>query len=522
VSGILEKPLAGKVEKEAVVPLLAGLVILVVYLFISWPEAWVGNFSDSVDYLLLADQLNPWIDQHHRYTGSSRFPPLYPLLLGLTGVDADHLRLAQFVTTTIWLLALAVMYRCARQLGAGSYLSSALTLNYALLPATLVMSFLLLSESLSLLIILISVLLLDRPSDRSNLTLGVLAIALAILARTAAIALLPALAIYLLARPTISKRPWLFLLAAVPPVLRIAISSTRDGGHGYLTLLIDHYRNRDFSDVASELAHATQDLVTQWLAMLGSAPIWLQGVWLLLGGIGMLGALLRLRRFELGPWFLFGYLALIVIWPYPHERARLLHMATPLILLYSIGGWRTILVWARQHRPRMAETSLAAALLLPTLLAVPILTRLLQPVPEALIPYTRTADWVSEQPMEERLAKMESFHRLVIASQAIGDYLSPDDCVYAVFTNIVMFYAEVQAVEPPGQATGLEDFPVCDHFLFFARGGTQRHEEPGYPMSVVGSQVRPLFVSWQPSPQGQKAMVVLAVKQTMEEPPVDN
>ena len=118
----------------------------------------VGFLSDDAIFLMLAEIYSPWyaaqLPVFDFLLQHNRFPPLYPLLLGLFGVDSDSFYLASLFTVIFFNLSLIAIYFWLRR-NQQTRLHSILTLFIlVLLPSTHIFIYELWSEFLYILLFL--------------------------------------------------------------------------------------------------------------------------------------------------------------------------------------------------------------------------------------------------------------------------------------------------------------------------------------------------------------------------------
>src|SRR5689334_7527299 len=98
---------------------LVAILAVVAPLYFVW--AWsdrLGHLGgDAAYYLMMAHTYAPYLQHDPVYAAaaaSSRFPPLYPLVLALFG-GANSLPIAQAITVASLILALCVLYAWQKQ-----------------------------------------------------------------------------------------------------------------------------------------------------------------------------------------------------------------------------------------------------------------------------------------------------------------------------------------------------------------------------------------------------------------------
>lgn len=338
-----------------------GVVALFLALFLvaGWrarrPLAIRG--SDELIYVGLSHSLEHGEYRDNFLVGSpphTKYPPAYPLWLipvrHLTGESVDGIELFNLVLAAG---ALLLLYGVARRL-LGSALAGALLFLLATTPVLLDWSSSVMSESLFL-ILSTGSLVAAFTADRKGGSAGPAMIGawLAFLTRTAGLALIGALGVWLLRR----RRPtelWTFAIGSAVVVggwfgytwlapgglLGLsyendlaAIGSTQGGGGGALGALVSLVTQAS----RTALYYATQTLpVSLALPTLRGTIVdnlvW-QGVTAVLLGVG--GFALR-RTWRPAVWYLVFYGAMVVVWPWSYNR--LLVPILPLLFFTLLFG----------------------------------------------------------------------------------------------------------------------------------------------------------------------------------------
>jgi len=99
-------------SKHTIIGLLALTFIATAYYLWTWSDVLAHFGGDNAYYLLTANYLSPYSSANpvaSYYSGISQYPPLYPLLLALSG-GGESLLMAHIVTTTFFCIVTGDLY----------------------------------------------------------------------------------------------------------------------------------------------------------------------------------------------------------------------------------------------------------------------------------------------------------------------------------------------------------------------------------------------------------------------------
>ena len=368
--------------------LLALLAVAAPLLFAFNSQDRLASFGDdSASYLTLAHYFSGSrgnLDAAAWAAHQSNFPPLFPILLWLTGGAGDF-RVAYAVVAACAVLALPLVYRhAAAELG-GPGAGLAVTALFLLMPTAWISVKGILSESLYLLLVMAAVVhfgrrvAVERATSLDLLVFGTL-VACATLTRVLGIALLLAYVAWL-ARRAVSLRR-LPAMRELLPALPVAV------------LLGLWYGLRPRAEVDG-YGRTGQQIVGKWIAdpagMLHSAADFFSSAWIgsftaeaavspqaraviaIAGAAALGGVLLRVARNRLDGWFLLLSLGVLFPWVFtPDNTRRLLYPLIPLLLVCAAD----FLLWATEHlalKARSRALLLGAAALMTVAFTLPAL-----------------------------------------------------------------------------------------------------------------------------------------------------
>ena len=314
-----------------------------------WQEVLATLSDDSVSYLTLARRLSPfsadplsapWAKYY------SHYPPLFPLVLALTGGAQDFLT-AHLGVGACALLALPLVYRHAALRLGSTGAGVLLALLFLMSPSAWISILGILSEPLYLFLSLAALAFHEWRLDANGssadyLTFGFL-MAAAFLTRSAGVALIVAYALHV-AVGAIGRRqrPAPSTLIALAPVLALAAL--------WLALRptpeADNYRQtfqfllQRWSSETGRLFSLSGDaLFGGWVSSFSGDSQVRPAVQLAFGALGFLGiagALLGALRNRLDAWYVLASLAMTLLWVFPEDNMRrLLYPLLPLLLVHA-------------------------------------------------------------------------------------------------------------------------------------------------------------------------------------------
>jgi hypothetical protein len=366
---------------------VAAVVAIGLWAFNSFP---VGVLHDDAVYVILAKSLAT--HQGYRYLNlpgtpaATHFPPGYPTLLSLLWLASPSLPVSIVLFKIVNVAFLAVItVQCRRllrdQLGFGSRASAALALLAAASVPVLIMSALVMSETLFLAVVMCGLVAAGRslrPPQSKALLVGAAAVAaLSVLVRTNGVALVGALVIALLTHRRWRDAgiavafalavivPWQLWTAAhadeVPMTLQGAYGSygrwigraLGDNGTFFVARTIASNVGRTAATLSAAIAPVTA-FVPRAAALV---------VLVLLIAAGARTMWIRARVALL---FTILYMAIVFVWPV--EPARYIWGVWPLLFFLPVAGVRAIWEWrpaanaARQARTAMLAASIAAGI----------------------------------------------------------------------------------------------------------------------------------------------------------------
>jgi hypothetical protein len=507
-------PHAGDRRRRGIAALSA--VLLVALAVHGWIAAWdhsATTFSDSIDYLFMADFYRALahggdLEAARAHYGATRFPPLFPLLLGLAGGGTRHLHTAAIVSNAIAVLAVLAVWCWVRAERRDAVPAALVACALVLFPWHFLLNLTPVSEPLGILLCATAFALLARaPVEPARLLAAALVIGLAPLARTALLPLCIAFPLWLALRPeTRWRQAWLPVLVAWLPFALWTLYRRSLGAEQYTS----HLSAGQFAAAGMSWPSVLwqQPLRLLEASMYGwgmpDEPAWMFAASLLFAGLALAGCLLRLRRNRLDAWFVAGYLALVLIWPFPAEHTRFVVAVFPFLLVGAYTACES--ACARFRRP---ASWLPPAILggLVLLLSAPAWIRYAHraalPVPDELLGEKREPSFFLLPTDREALAVMEINGRSRFLLQDADARLPASACLYASPPQLARLYARRRTIAYPAgldadTGAARRRLAECDYFFVGGLKSRAYGIAPGYPERSLQGWTEPLLVSRMP------------------------
>jgi hypothetical protein len=417
------------------------------YLAWTWSDGIGQLGGDCGSYLMMAEHYSPHggasLAHLEAATYTSRFPPLYPMLLAWTG-GAASLLAAHQVTTLCLLLALVPLY--AWGLAAGLDRRTALLppLLLLVLPGTWTLALTIESEFLYLGLSLLALWLMAlyrAGGGRELLFCAALAVSAALLARSIGFTLLPAL---LLAGWRARRRELLpaLLLALLPALAWGLLHQVRTS---YTEVLARSYGGGQlWSAVRAQLA---TELPALWGGFRDNftfpGNLALGSLAAFVGVSSLVAALWRLRRLEPDAVYALGNLGVLGLWPYPEEAWRFLWVLLPIFFVQILLLGRSL------RRPKVLAPLVAAAVLAMALPQVAEAAQRRLAARASDIPGAGTfIDWYG-QDADLSANTVGAQVSIIGAIQSLEQALPADDCVISVRPDLIGYFGRVRSVSAP-------------------------------------------------------------------------
>ncbi len=509
--------------------LSAGVVLLLAAVVYGWIVAGAEvttGFSDSVSYLVMADFYRAWI-RGDDVTGalahyqSTRFPPLFPLLLGLSGAGVDSQWMAYVVTAACSIGAVAATWWWVRGETGRPTAAAGCAIALALYPGFFLLTIYPASEPIALVLTLVAFALAEKvPRRPSMLLVAALIIGVSPLARMASLALVAAFSVWLvLQRPVPIRQALLSLVAAWSPALAWLGYRAAVPTETYL----HEFEYAGFPSTLSalppwlgeQLRSIVASLNNNWGAARWGFVDWLTAALL---PVVVAGAISRLRRGKIDAWYALAYVTLIILWPFPEEMERFVLLLFPVFCLYAIVGLQVIRTMI-ERRARVSQWRIGGGALMAFFLVaagpawVRIAHRAAMPVEPELVPDRLNRPFFELDSDAFALFFLEATTRTRHAAASVADFVGDDDCVYAIRPSVIRSSSHVEAFPyqypPPDSAEGMAAFPLCEYHFITWSSTRQLKQPPYYPLDELAENVEPLFASYIETEDGQVLVAAL-------------
>ncbi|MEO5693173.1 MAG: hypothetical protein ABIQ72_08625 [Usitatibacter sp.] len=370
---------------------IAALLALAAALLVAfaWQEGLASLSDDSASYMVLAQAIAganpaivPWVGYH------THFPPLFPLLLALTGGSTD-LRIAHLAVALLAACGAGLAYRFVLRDSSNRAIAFAVAAAFLLCPTAWVSAKGILSEpmflcaSFACLVYFQGRLEGGRGTSMQWLLFGAM-LAAAVLTRVVGATLVAAVVVHL-AMTSIAqrKRPAFIALAfaLLPPVILVGAwlalkpIAAQDSYERVSTAMAQSW----YLSPGLMAEFSLKSIFAGWLAtftadaQVGNVA---RVVAALCGVLALAGMLVRLGRNRLDAWYVLISLAVIFGWVFSEDNTRrLLYPLLPLLLFYA--GFAIHWFLARYKLQEHSPKAIAAAALLLALISVPAMLLLL-------------------------------------------------------------------------------------------------------------------------------------------------
>jgi hypothetical protein len=432
------------------------LAVAAGYLYWSWSTILGGFGGDNANYLLMAQYYSPFsaASAPALHVGStSIYPPLFPILLGL--FDGGHsLLVAHLVTTGCLIIAFMLFYRWLKIEKIDTHIRLWSLIALALLPGIYFQTLSIHSENLYLVLTtaaLLSLSIAQHHKSQRQILFTIFFISAAYLTRTAGIALILAALTWLWLHRA-PQRVWFSLLLISPVLIWSQIGNT--SSTNYWQYLLNGYHNP--AGIADQIVVQSRYLFEGWKVNFGdSRASTVAGIATL--AIGLTGAAWRTRLGYADGIYVFCYLLMATIWPFPAEAQRLTVAIMPVILAQS--------VWVA-YRWQLATTKIRPLLvvLLATILIAVVpefllhLHRFQTPMPEGVPASYSRAEWWYATDIKAAEESIRSMAALETGMRNLKDKVPENECIVAIKPSVVAYLSERESIPPLSNAADAATF----------------------------------------------------------------
>lgn len=429
-----------------------------------WQPTLATFADDSVSYLVMAQVFSPWQAASPAvaaaFAREAFYPPLFPLFLALAGA-AHHVAWAHALTALLVAGWIPLVYVLGARWLEDRRAAAAVALCVALLPALWVNAKGILSEPLFGLMLLATFCAIDGVgSERRRPWLPALLMTAMMLARTAALPMIAAYALWALTRraqPVASRAR-----AALPAAVAIAaygawvLLRPAETADSYARIVLDY--GGAFLGAQSPVAAIGASLLRQanavgesWLAAV--LLFWVEGrparplLACAIGALALVGMTMRLLAGKPDGWMTAAYLATLLAWPFYDQMGRFLFPILPVLALYAFVAAAGALRLLR--RPAALGHGLIAILVLS--LTAPALAFIAQRA-QAPGRHAEIIDWYSTPDLAEARARAQRHLDLFDDMEEIARLTRPEDRIMWVAPAYIALLAGRRGIAAPESA----------------------------------------------------------------------
>ncbi len=497
--------------RRAAPAVLALVLLAVLYACWVWTDALNDFGGDSAVYLLTARYFSPFSGADEAaafFAKNSPYPPLYPLTLALSG-GAENLRIAHELTAAFLLLGLGGLYAWLRTEGVARTTSILFLLVAGFIPGLYMQALYLHSETLFFACAALSLALLARDEPSRNAVIGAaLLAAAAALTRSIGVALIAAVLVSAFWR-RLPGRGWA-VAAGLLPSLLWALRPAAGDQESYTGVFLSRLASGETGGFAV-IVNQAWALLDGWVVNITGAGLSVTAA-SVLGALCLIAAALRIRQKRADALFVFFYLGILLVWPFPAERVRFVMPVVAVLLAQLVLVSARIRLQAYNAAPIVM---LACALtFLPNLLTT--LSRFNEP-PPASGEARHNPSWYEPAPREQRESGMAAESRFLYSLKVLSEWVPAGECVYSIKPALLGFYADRVSHRTPLPERGIADNGRC-RYVFMVPFMSPTYSEYFYPMRAWSERIQVLQVTTMQAgdPQSPAIGILAGVKQISE------
>lgn len=480
--------MSSRIQPAVLLPI--SVFVLAAAVYYCWGVgSLLGDFGgDNATYLLTARHFAGVGDLRvsAHFASVSQYPPLYPAMLALFG-GGTSIPAAHAITITFLLLSIVVFHLWLRALNVHVIDAVVLPTIFLALPGTYMHALSILSENLFILFVLFA-LVCTTYFERSLRTVWLIAaaagVAGAMLTRSAGIALAAAFFLYLaITRPC--RRWYLLLIVVVAPSVIWSIVH-QSVGPSYLESFLSKYGNDPVVALLRQMQAEIVAIFFGWARIFATSAVGLVVI-SALGVLALLGALYRARLRKFDGYYVFAYLVLILLWPYPAEAARFVYVIVPILLAQS---WMLFVELSRSsrfgHATKMRYAVVAAVAIVSLPDVVLAARRFWTVPPVGLEEYRRQPEWYS---MDLEDAKLEAAYAKALSDHmsSIATMVPPGECVFSTKPSLIGLLGSRISYTPPSMDTPDASFDSAlaernCRYVFMIGFASPSYPTPYYPL----------------------------------------
>ena len=471
------------------------LVIAICYLIFSYSHTFAHFGGDNAFYFMMMKSFSPFTganDIEQYFSINSQYPPLYPLLASYLG-GSINIAYAHLITTLFLLFSYPLIIGILKTEGLPTFAANLAAILFFLLPGTYLHTLSLNSENLYILtslILIYSCIKFEKKENAKHFIVIIISVAATCLTRTAGYSLMIATIIYLLIH---NRKYCLYFSIIFSPVLLWQLLKETNNNASYSRSFFESYSQLNYLELTSSLKHQFFSLVQGWNTNF-TYSLTINYIKIAFGIICLAGATQRLLNKKLDAIYVFIYLLMVVVWPFPAEATRLIFALLPVMLIQGILFTNDISVAIYKKKASLfvcATLSLLYIIVAPDLILN--IKRYNTKTPPGLEPYVHTNAWFlpNKKNASDQIALMDS---VIYAMQELNQFIPEGQCVYSIKPPIISLYANRISKRVPEhifQTNKTSDFKKhidCEYF-FMISYTSPSFPQTLYPLELIKSEI---------------------------------
>lgn len=485
---------------EAITLLLIAAIAVVIYGWIAIGGLGIISFSDSADYIFFADFYRGQLvgdvpPEALAYYWKTRFPPLFPLLLGVLGGGTHDLPHTQVIACAITFGMFAALWLWLRRETGSALTAAAITLLVVLSPGLFLLTLNPVSEPLAMGMTWLAFLLASRSGRTTDGFLLVALVAgLSALARSINIALVLAIPIWLLLQRAKPKQ-WIAgtVVAFLPFVAWSFYRRTIPRTTTYTDGLDLNFIVRELGGWPDLLYLHPWRLATGFAKNFDTTPdVVSLSIAIAILVFAVVGWWQRARDRKLDAVFLLIYVAVILVWPYPREAMRFMTFIVPLLLFHAVVGFDQS-IGALNSRARALPATPLGLVAMVLLASAGTIYHFIHLAAVDLGPELRGEQreqtYFYSKDRQSAVRTAEGFARIRLAARESVRNLPPGECIYAVMPYLLERHGPVHTQPSPLHLDPARDIraqlPDCNYLFVVGMRGAWPEQIPFYPLDLV-------------------------------------
>lgn len=435
-------------------------LILTSYYIWTWSPVLAQLGGDNATYYLTANFFSPYLEplpHAELFAKSSKYPPLFPVLLGLSG-GGNSILLAHLITTTFLLLSFLVMYQFLILLKFGNFHASVLVFIFSIIPGTYFQALSIHSENIYILFSLLAVFFVTLKEEKNNakyLLIAAVFIACGTLCRSVGFVLALAFIIYLLINRE-QRKLFLALIALLPMAAWNMLFNKSSSS--YSSELFNHYSLEYFTVFFRKVVYQFEYMLHAWFSTFSSGSFG-HSLLIVFLCVCSLGVCYRLYNKKLDGIYVILYISMIIVWPFPAESMRLLFPVIPL-LIFQASLFIKFITSKLNFKENLLIGNIVIEgalliLLIPTLILT--IERFNIKIDENIQSYKRTNAWYDID-LNKAVNDVNLYHEILSGFKQAKEYIPEGECVYNIKPSIASLHMQRNSKRPPLVEVNDEEF----------------------------------------------------------------